>query len=111
MVTGLAETFHFAAKAGIDVEVLRAVLDAGPMASVVSRGKATKLIEGDLAPQAAIADVLKNARLVEEAAAAVQAAHPLISASRALYEEAVSTGLGAVDMIGVISAFERGPLT
>ncbi|MCF0091883.1 NAD(P)-dependent oxidoreductase [Micromonospora sp. MH99] len=106
MVTGLAETFHFAAQTGADTEVLRAVLESGPMASVVSRGKARKLTEGDLAPQAAIADVLKNARLIEDAAVAAGTAHPLIRASRELYQEAVDNGQGAIDMIGVITALE-----
>ncbi|MCS5498860.1 NAD(P)-dependent oxidoreductase [Cnuibacter physcomitrellae] len=107
MVTGLAETFHFAAQAGADVDVLRDVLAAGPMASVVSRGKAQKLTDGDLSAQAAVADVLKNAVLAEDAARAAGSAHPLITASRELYEEAAAAGLGALDMIGVIAAFDE----
>lgn len=106
MVTGLAETFHFAARNGVDTAVLRDVLAAGPMASVVSRTKASMLVDGDLAAQAAIADVLKNARLVEDAALAAGAAHPLIHASRELLEEATESGLGGVDMIGVIRALD-----
>ncbi|WP_136054455.1 NAD(P)-dependent oxidoreductase [Microbacterium sp. K24] len=105
MVTGLAETFHFAARSGADPEVLREVLAAGPMASVVSRGKAQKLADDDLTAQAAIVDVLKNARLAEDAATAAGSAHPLITASRELFEEAAAAGLGAQDMIGVIAAF------
>ncbi|WP_348789310.1 NAD(P)-dependent oxidoreductase [Leifsonia sp. NPDC080035] len=107
MVTGLAETFHFAGRSGADTEVLREVLSAGPMSSVVSRGKADKLIDGDLSAQAAIADVLKNARLAEDAARAARSAHPLIRASRELYEEAEAAGLGGLDMIGVIAALEE----
>lgn len=106
MVTGLAETFHFAARSGADPEVLREVLRAGPMASAVSRGKADKLIEGDLTAQAAIADVLKNARLAEDAARTAGSAHPLIRASRELFEEADAAGLGGLDMIGVIAALD-----
>jgi 3-hydroxyisobutyrate dehydrogenase len=107
MVTGLAETFHVAAETGVDLDVLRAVLDAGPMASVVSRGKAAKLREHDMSAQAAIADVLKNARLAEDAASAAVAAHPLTEASRRLYADAVDAGLGTQDMIGVIAALEE----
>ena len=105
MVTGLAETFHFAARTGADADVLREVLAAGPMASAVSRGKAQKLTDDDFSAQAAISDVLKNARLAEDAARAAGSAHPLITASRELYEEADQSGLGALDMIGVIGAF------
>ncbi|WP_337003287.1 MULTISPECIES: NAD(P)-dependent oxidoreductase [unclassified Microbacterium] len=106
MVSGLAETFHFAQHSGVDPEVLRLVLAAGPMASAVSQGKASKLVEGDLTAQAAIADVLKNARLAEDAAQSSGAAHPLITASRELYEEAAAAGLGTSDMIGVIAALD-----
>ncbi|KAA9104531.1 NAD(P)-dependent oxidoreductase [Microbacterium rhizomatis] len=60
MVTGLAESFHFAKHVGVDSGVLREVLAAGQMASLVSRGKALKLTAGDLEPQAAIADVPKT---------------------------------------------------
>src|ERR1700742_640360 len=37
LVTSLAETFHFAERQGLDVRQLQAILDAGPMASGVSR--------------------------------------------------------------------------
>lgn len=104
MVTGLAETFHFASRSGVDRDVLREVLAAGPMASVVSRGKAQKLTDDDMSAQAAIADVLKNARLAEDAAHTAGSAHPLITASRELYEEAAAAGRGDLDMIGVITA-------
>ncbi|OJU41500.1 MAG: 2-hydroxy-3-oxopropionate reductase [Microbacterium sp. 69-10] len=106
MVTGLAETFHIAGRIGADQDVLREVLAAGPMASVVSRGKAQKLTGDDLSAQAAIADVLKNAKLAEGAAEEAGAAHPLITASRELYDEAVEMGMGALDMIGVIAAHD-----
>ncbi len=48
--------------------------------------------------------MLKNARLAEQAAQSGGASHPLISASRELYEEAEVDGRGAEDMIGVIAA-------
>lgn len=105
MVTGLAETFHFAARSGLDPDLLRRVLDAGPMASAVSRGKARKLVERDLSAQAAITDVLKNAALAEDAAERAGSAHPLITASRELFGSAADAGLGALDMIAVVSAF------
>lgn len=107
MVTGLAETFHVAAEMGVDTNVLHAVLDSGPMASAVSRMKAAKLTSGDLSPQATVSDVLKNARLVEDAAAAVHAAHPLLRASRELYDQAVAQDLGGLDMAAVIGALEE----
>lgn len=106
MVTGLAEAFHFADRNGIDREALRAVLDAGPMASQVSRIKAKKLGAGDFDVQAAIADVLKNNALIAAAARAAGAASPLLDVCHALYAEALAQGHGTKDMIAVIRAIE-----
>ncbi|GAA1132604.1 MULTISPECIES: NAD(P)-dependent oxidoreductase [Microbacterium] len=106
MVTGLAEAFHFARATGADIDVLRQVLDAGPMASDVSRGKAHKLIGGDFTAQAAIADVLKNAALVEDAATEAGIPHPLIAVCRALFADAAAM-VPDEDMIAVIKAIAR----
>ncbi len=60
MVTGLAEATHFAERLGLDLARFVSILDAGPMASDVSRIKAAKLLERNFARQAGITDVLKN---------------------------------------------------
>ncbi|WP_294945577.1 NAD(P)-dependent oxidoreductase [uncultured Microbacterium sp.] len=41
MVTGLAETFHFAERAGVDANILRDVLDAGPIGRIAGQGAET----------------------------------------------------------------------
>lgn len=107
MVTGLAESYAFAERHGLDTAALTWILDAGPMASFVSRSKLDKLQRDDLAPHAAIADVLKNCRLVTSAAGAAGAAAPLMAASEELYAEAVAAGHGADDMIGVVASLRR----
>jgi 3-hydroxyisobutyrate dehydrogenase len=106
MVTGLAESLHFADEHGLDVARVAAVLDAGPMASQVSRGKTAKLLARDFSPQAAIADVLKNNRLVAEAARAAAVAVPLLDACHALFAETLAQGFGAEDMAAVVRALE-----
>ncbi|MBF5046131.1 NAD(P)-dependent oxidoreductase [Aggregicoccus sp. 17bor-14] len=106
MVTGLAEAVHFAERQGLSLDTLRAVLDAGPMASSVSRVKAQKLVAGDFAAQAAAADVLKNNQLVAEAARRAQLASPLLDACHALYRETVALGHGGEDMVAVVRALE-----
>lgn len=107
MVTGLAETVHFAERHGLDLAQLVAVLDAGPMASDVSRVKAAKLVAQDFAVQAAISDVLENNRLIAEAAREVGIASPLLDVCHALFGETETLGLGAADMIAVIRAIEQ----
>jgi len=106
MATGLAEAFHFAQRNGVDLERFRAVLDAGPMASDVSRIKLQKLVAGDFSVQAAIADVLKNNRLVAEAAREAGIASPLLDACHALYGETLALGHGREDMVAVLRAME-----
>ncbi|MFJ4277467.1 NAD(P)-dependent oxidoreductase [Streptomyces massasporeus] len=106
VVTGLAEAFHFAERHGLDQRLFRDVLDAGPMASAVSRGKAPKLLERDFSVQAAAADVLKNNRLIAEAARKADLASPLLDVCHALYDETVRQGHGGEDMVAVLHALE-----
>jgi 3-hydroxyisobutyrate dehydrogenase len=105
-VTGLGEAFHFADRHGLDHRSFLDVLDAGPMASDVSRAKAVKLLAGDFAAQAAILDVLKNNRLIAEQARASGIATPLLDACHALYRETAELGCGDQDMIAVLHAIE-----
>jgi 3-hydroxyisobutyrate dehydrogenase len=104
LVTCLAETFHFAERQGLDVHQLQAILDAGPMASPVSRVKGAKLASSEFSVQAAITDVLKNSRLTTAAAREAGIATPVMDACEALYREAVERGDGGLDMAGVIGA-------
>lgn len=107
MVTGLTESVHFAERQGIDLALFADVLNAGPMASDVSRVKLGKLVAQDFSVQAAITDVLKNSRLVAEAARSGGIASPLLDASHALYGETEALGLGTSDMVAVIRAIEQ----
>ncbi|MCQ9180798.1 NAD(P)-dependent oxidoreductase [Streptomyces sp. IBSBF 2953] len=106
LVTGLAEAFHFAERHGLDRRLLRDVLDAGPMASAVSRVKGPKLLERDFSVQAAAADVLKNNRLIADAAREAGLASPLLDVCHALYGETVAQGHGGEDMAAVLRALE-----
>ncbi|MDC2954252.1 NAD(P)-dependent oxidoreductase [Streptomyces gilvifuscus] len=107
MVTGLTEAFHFADRHGLDRRLLRDVLDAGPMASAVSRVKGAKLLDRDFTVQAGAADVLKNNRLIAEAARKADLASPLLDVCHALFGETVEQGHGGQDMVAVLRAIER----
>ncbi|MGW5480042.1 NAD(P)-dependent oxidoreductase [Streptomyces sp. NPDC004008] len=106
LVTGLSEAYHFADRHGLDRKLFLDVLDAGPMASGVSRMKAPKLLERDFAVQAAAHDVLKNNRLVAEAARAAGLASPLLDVCHVLFDETVTLGHGSEDMVAVLRAIE-----
>lgn len=106
MVNGLAEALHFADRNGLDRSHLEAVLNAGPMASSVSRIKLAKLIAGDYSPQAAIADALNSTRLITQAAQRSYAACDLIHACMKQYEETFDLGYGSQDMVAVIHTIQ-----
>jgi 3-hydroxyisobutyrate dehydrogenase len=106
LVSGLAEAVHFAQRQGVDLGLLNAVLDAGPMASAVSRIKLAKLVTRDFAVQAAISDVLMNTRLIADAARQAGVATPLLDDSLQLFTASESMGLGQQDMAAVIQALE-----
>ena len=82
------------------------MLAAGPMASGVSRMKAAKLAAGDFGVQAAASDVLKNNRLIAEAARRSGVASPLLDVCHALFDETVGLGHGQSDMVSVLRAIE-----
>ncbi|MGV3480712.1 MAG: NAD(P)-dependent oxidoreductase [Sphingobium sp.] len=105
MVTGLAEAASFARKQGVDPNLFRTILDAGPMASAVSRVKLDKLVAGDFSPQASIADVLMNSRLITAAAREADIAAPLMQVCESLLERTCALGFERIDMIGVVEAF------
>jgi 3-hydroxyisobutyrate dehydrogenase len=106
MVAGLAEAASLAKRLGVDWPLLKSVLDAGPMASDVSRMKMEKLVADDFTVQASIRDVLMNCRLVADAAQGSGFDATLLARSLQLFERAMRDGLGNLDMIGVIRAME-----
>jgi 3-hydroxyisobutyrate dehydrogenase len=105
-VTGLAEAAHFAEQHGLDMQQFRAVVDAGQMASAISRVKILKLVTRDFDVQASITDVLKNNRLVAEAAREAKVASPLLDVCYALFGETLALGHGRADMAAVVHAIE-----
>ncbi|UJW31277.1 NAD(P)-dependent oxidoreductase [Saccharothrix sp. AJ9571] len=107
MVTGLAEAVHFADRQGVDLPALLGVLDAGPMASAVSRLKARKLADRDFAVQAAVSDVLYNNELIAAAARSAGIASPLLDVCLELFGETEGLGLGGTDMAAVVQAIEQ----
>jgi 3-hydroxyisobutyrate dehydrogenase len=106
MVACLAETVQFAGRHGLDLAQLKAVLDASPMASPVSRAKSRQLVERDFAVQASIANVLENTRLITAEARRTGLASPLLEAGHALYAETLALGHADSDMAAVIRALE-----
>lgn len=106
-VAVLSEAAHFAARSGVELAHLAAVIGEGPLGSGVARAKLAKMIGRDFTPQAAIRDVVKNARLIGESAAAAGADAPLLAVSRGRFELASAMGSDELDMAAVLTTYER----
>ncbi len=101
MVAGLAEAVDGARAMGIDLTLLREVIDAGPMASDVSRIKLEKLVNADFSAQAAIHDVRTIAELVAEQAQGAGSQPGLMQHCVELYRRADESGHSDLDMVAV----------
>jgi len=106
MLASLAEAVHFAGRHGLDLRRFQEAIDAGPMASDVTRVKLPKLVERDFTPQAAMADALNSERLIAAAARQAGVATPMLEAGLALYHQAVEQGDGKLDMVAVLRTLE-----
>ncbi len=107
LVAGLAEAVHFASRQKLDLSKFFAVLDAGPLASDVSRIKGEKFLSQDFAVQASIRNVLENVQLISNAAQGAGIASPLLNVCLALFTEANALGFADSDMIAVIRSIEQ----
>ncbi len=106
MLAGLAEAAHFAESNGLDLKTFKAAIDAGPMASDLTRVKIPKLVARDFSVQAATADAFHSTDLIARAARAAGVASPVLDLCRALYGESVELGNGRLDMVSVVTAIE-----
>lgn len=105
-VTALAEATRLAAATGLDLAQFGRVIAKGPLGSSVAVAKLDKMARRDFAPQAAIADVLKNARLVAAAADDVASEAPLLRESLARLEVVQRHGGAALDMAAILLSYE-----
>ena len=106
MVAALGETVQAARAAGVDLTVFKDVLDAGPMASDVSRVKLDKLVRGDFSAQAKIHDAGHIACLASEQARSASARAPLLDCCIELYQAAEAAGWHSLDMIAATRTLE-----
>lgn len=105
-VTALAEATRLAAVAGLDLAQFGEVIGKGPLGSSVAAAKLDKMVRRDFTPQAAIADVLKNARLVAAAADAAASEAPLLRESLVRLESVEARGGAALDMAAILLSYE-----
>lgn len=104
-VTALAEATSLASASGLDLERFQSIITKGPLGSPVASAKLDKMVRHDFSAQAAIDDVVKNARLVAQAAAQVASESPLIQECLSRFEAVARRGGEALDMAAILLAY------
>lgn len=102
----LAEGLAFARACGIEPAKALEVIESSPAYSRVIDAKGAKMVSGDFAPQARLAQHLKDVRLIIDQGKKHHAQLPLSQLHRHLLEQLVDKGHGDDDNSAVIKAFE-----
>jgi 3-hydroxyisobutyrate dehydrogenase-like beta-hydroxyacid dehydrogenase len=102
----LAEGLAFARACGLDLPAVLDVLRSGAAYSRAMDTKGRKMIEGDFAPEARLAQHLKDVRLILDAGRRSGATLPLSELHERLLAGQTDRGLGDLDNSAVIRAFE-----
>ena len=103
----LAEGLCFAERSGVDPRQALEVLRAGPAYSRVMDTKANKMLDGDFAPQARLAQHGKDVRLILSAGERYGATLPLSTLHDVLLSGLVQSGFGDLDNSAIIKAFQH----
>lgn len=101
----LAEGLAFAQASGIDPAQALEVLRAGPAFSRVIDTKGPRMLAGDFAPEARLAQHHKDVRLILSAAAEAGAKVPLSELHERLLAALVAAGCGELDNCAIVRAF------
>ncbi len=101
----LAEGLAFAGSCGLSMAAALEVLRAGPAYSKVMDTKGGKMLARDFAPQARLAQHLKDVNLILAMGGQSGARLPLSTAHKQLLEQAAAAGHGGDDNSAIIEAF------
>jgi len=102
----LAEGLAFARQYGLDPHSMLEVLKSGAAYSRAMDVKGPRMLAGDFAPEARLAQHLKDVRLILAAADTWEASTPFSELHEQLLASLVDRGLGDLDNSAVIRAFE-----
>jgi 3-hydroxyisobutyrate dehydrogenase-like beta-hydroxyacid dehydrogenase len=103
----LAEGIVFAESIGLDPRRFLALLRESAAYSHVVDSKGEKMVSGDFAPQARIAQIAKDLGLMLSRAAAGGQSLPLTEAHARLLAEAIAAGEGDLDTAAIVNQIRR----
>lgn len=105
----LAEGLAFAKACGIDPRKALEVLQAGPAFSRVMESKGERMVTGNFAPEARLAQHAKDVRLILEQGEEFGARLPLSELHSQLLSELIAQGWGEQDNSAIWHAFDAPP--
>jgi len=105
----LAEGLSLARACGINAATALDVLKQTPAYSTIMDTKGPKMISRDYAPQARLAQHLKDVRLIRQLARRHKSIAPLTDQHELLLQKAVELGYGDADNSALIEAFQPNP--
>jgi 3-hydroxyisobutyrate dehydrogenase-like beta-hydroxyacid dehydrogenase len=103
----LAEALALGQRGGLAWDDMWAVLAASAVASPILKAKAVPLAQRDFAPTFTVEQMIKDVRLILDAAAAGHVPVPQTAATMQLLHACVAHGEGADDYAAIIKAVER----
>lgn len=103
----LAEALEFARANGIEGERALEILKAGPGYSKAMDVKGSKMLAGDFAPEARLAQHLKDVRVILKTGRMLGAHLPFSHLHEQLLSEGVDLGYGSEDNSAIIKLFRR----
>lgn len=106
----LAEGLVFAKSTGLNMEDALQVLLNSPAYSRTMDAKGPKMVNGEFAPQARLAQHIKDVRLMLEEAARGGASLPISAVHLELLEQADAAGLGDLDNSAIIRVIQDAKL-
>lgn len=106
VVSAVSEAMLLARSSGLDLAVLRELLQGGLAATAVLRQKGDNWIDEDFAAGGSAKNQLKDLRFIEEATRERGLALPVTAAVTDLFQEMIDEGLGELDHTGVYLTIE-----
>ena len=103
----LAEALMFAKGVGIEPSLALKILSQTPAASAVMETKGLRMVSDEFAPQARLAQHLKDVRLILAESERANCRTPLSELHRQLLETAVELGLGDLDNSAIVEVFHE----
>jgi 3-hydroxyisobutyrate dehydrogenase-like beta-hydroxyacid dehydrogenase len=107
MFATLAQGMIFAAKAGIDGEVLLDILAHSALNSSMFQSKGKSILDRNFSPRFFVEHMFKDINLMIEAGKSLEAPTPVAELTRSIFESAIHDGWGKEDYSAAIKSLEK----